>query len=239
MELFIDNKSGAPIYEQICEQVRAQIVSGALKEDEPLPSIRALAKDLRISVITTKRAYDELLQAGYVYAVAGKGYFVAPRNVELLREENLRRIEAHLTEVAKLAASCDLTREDVINIYDAPLRGGWNRMNAVELTDLTKHYGDFTLDRVSLTLPEGCVMGLVGENGAGKTTADQTPAGHAQKGRRRGARAWPRHGYRRPRRQGRTGRGAGRGWLSRVRHRAAGGQDHGRRLPELGRARLR
>ena len=92
MELFIDNESGAPIYEQICEQVRAQIVSGALKEDEPLPSIRALAKDLRISVITTKRAYDELLQAGYVYAVAGKGYFVAPRNVELLREENLRRI---------------------------------------------------------------------------------------------------------------------------------------------------
>ena len=98
MELFIDNKSGAPIYEQICEQVRAQIVSGALKEDEPLPSIRALAKDLRISVITTKRAYDELLQAGYVYAVAGKGYFVAARNVELMREENLRRIEAHLTE---------------------------------------------------------------------------------------------------------------------------------------------
>ena len=118
MELFIDNKSGAPIYEPICEQVRAQIVSGALKADEPLPSIRALAKDLRISVITTKRVYDELLQAGYVYAVAGKGYFVAPRNVELLREENLRRIEAHLTEVAKLAASCDLTREDVINIYD-------------------------------------------------------------------------------------------------------------------------
>ena len=83
-----------------------------------MPSIRALAKDLRISVITTKRAYDELLQAGYVYAVAGKGYFVAPRNVELLREETLRRIEAHLTEVAKLAASCDLTREDVFNIYD-------------------------------------------------------------------------------------------------------------------------
>ena len=169
MELFIDNKSGAPIYEQICEQVRAQIVSGALKEDEPLPSIRALAKDLRISVITTKRAYDELLQAGYVYAVAGKGYFVAPRNVELLREENLRRIEAHLTEVAKLAASCDLTREGRFQHLRRPLRGG-DRMNAVELTDLTKHYGDFTLDRVSLTLPEGCVMGLVGENGAGKTT---------------------------------------------------------------------
>ena len=70
MNLFIDNKSGAPIYEQICEQIKAQIISGALREDEPLPSIRALAKDMRISVITTKRAYDEHLQGGYVYAVA-------------------------------------------------------------------------------------------------------------------------------------------------------------------------
>ena len=118
MDILIDNKSGAPIYDQIYSQIKTQIISGALREDELLPSIRNLAKDLRISVITTKRAYDELLQAGYVYAVAGKGYFVGPRNVELLREENLRRIEAHLTEVAKLAASCDLTREDVFNIYD-------------------------------------------------------------------------------------------------------------------------
>ena len=118
MNLFIDNKSGAPIYEQICEQIKAQIISGALREDEPLPSIRALAKDMRISVITTKRAYDELLQGGYVYAVAAKGYFVARRNVELLREENLRSIEAHLTEVAKLAARCNLTREDVMTMYD-------------------------------------------------------------------------------------------------------------------------
>ena len=118
MEIIISNSSDRPIYEQIMTQIKAQILSGELEGGEQLPSIRALAKDLRISVITTKRAYDELLQAGYVYAVAGKGYFVAPRNVELLREENLRRIEAHLTEVAKLAASCDLTREDVINIYD-------------------------------------------------------------------------------------------------------------------------
>ena len=118
MQLYIDNRSGAPIYDQIYSQIKGAILSGQVAEGEALPSIRALAKDLRISVITTKRAYDELLQAGYVYAVAGKGYFVAPRNVELLREENLRRIEAHLTEVAKLAASCDLTREDVFNIYD-------------------------------------------------------------------------------------------------------------------------
>ena len=118
MDIILTNAGGQPIYDQIVSQVKAQILSGKLKEGDALPSLRALAKDLRISVITTKRAYDELLQAGYVYAVAGKGYFVASRNMELLREENLRRIEAHLTEVAKLAASCDLTREDVFNIYD-------------------------------------------------------------------------------------------------------------------------
>ena len=118
MDIILTNAGGQPIYDQIVSQVKAQILSGKLKEGDALPSLRALAKDLRISVITTKRAYDELLQAGYVYAVAGKGYFVAPRNVELLREENLRRIEAHLTEVAKRAASCDLTREDVFNTYD-------------------------------------------------------------------------------------------------------------------------
>ena len=118
MDIIISNASDKPIYEQITAQMKNLILNGTLAEGAQLPSMRALANDLRISVITTKRAYDELLQAGYVYAVAGKGYFVAPRNVELLREENLRRIEAHLTEVAKLAASCDLTREDVFNIYD-------------------------------------------------------------------------------------------------------------------------
>ena len=118
MDILISNSSGKPIYEQITTQIKNLIFSGKLQPGDALPSMRLLAKELRISVITTKRAYDELLQAGYVYAVAGKGYFVAPRNMELLREENLRRIEAHLTEVAKLAASCDLTREDVFNIYD-------------------------------------------------------------------------------------------------------------------------
>ena len=88
MNLFIDNKSGKPIYEQIYSQIKAQIISGELCEDEALPSIRNLAKDLRISVITTKRAYEELEREGFLYTVAGKGCFVAPKNVELLREEN-------------------------------------------------------------------------------------------------------------------------------------------------------
>ena len=87
MELFINNKSGAPIYDQIYNQIKQQIISGALQPDEAMPSIRGLARDLRISVITTKRAYDELEKEGFLYAVPAKGFFVAPKNTELLREE--------------------------------------------------------------------------------------------------------------------------------------------------------
>ena len=118
MTIYIDNKSGSPIYEQIYDQLKSQIISGALAEDEALPSIRNLAKDLRISVITTKRAYDELEREGFIYTVAGKGCFVAAKNVELLREENLRRIEAHLAEVVKLAVSCNLTKQDILEMLD-------------------------------------------------------------------------------------------------------------------------
>lgn len=116
MNLFIDNKSGCPIYEQISTQIKAQIISGALREDEALPSIRNLAKDLRISVITTKRAYDELEKEGYLYTVAGKGCFVASRNTELVREENLRKIEAHMEQIMRLAATCGLNRDDLIEM---------------------------------------------------------------------------------------------------------------------------
>ncbi len=118
MNLFIDNKSGAPIYEQIYTQIKAQIISGALREDDPLPSIRNLAKDLRISVITTKRAYDELEKEGFVYSVAAKGCFVAPKNVELLREQNLKKIEEYLEKIMQLAASCNLQKSDIIEMLD-------------------------------------------------------------------------------------------------------------------------
>ncbi len=113
MTILIDNKSGQPIYEQIVEQIREQILTGALGADEALPSIRSLAKDLRISVITTKRAYEELEQEGFLYTVAGKGCFVAEKNPELLREEDLRRIEEHLSEIRRLAARCGLTRAEL------------------------------------------------------------------------------------------------------------------------------
>ncbi len=118
MQLFIDNKSGAPIYSQIYTQIKAQIMSGALKEDEALPSIRNLAKDLRISVITTKRAYDELERDGFIYTVAAKGCFVAPKNLELLREENLKKIEGHLAEVWQLAAACSLSKADILQMLE-------------------------------------------------------------------------------------------------------------------------
>ncbi len=124
MQLFIDNKSGIPIYEQIYSQIKAQIISGTLDEDDPLPSIRNLAKDLRISVITTKRAYDELEREGFLYTVAGKGCFVAPKNVELLREENLRKIEAHFDQILKLAATCNLSAEDLKEMLRLAMEDG-------------------------------------------------------------------------------------------------------------------
>lgn len=117
MDIFIDNKSGLPIYSQIYNQIKAQIISGALAEDEALPSIRILAKDLRISVITTKRAYDELEKEGFIYTLPAKGCFVAPRNVELLREENLKKIEDLIQEILHLGATCNLSKEELLEMF--------------------------------------------------------------------------------------------------------------------------
>ena len=117
MNLFIDNKSNAPIYEQIYSQIKNQILSGVLQDDEALPSIRNLAKDLRISVITTKRAYDELEKDGFIYTIAAKGCFVAPKNLELLREENLKRIEHYMAEIARLAIPCNLSKKELLDMF--------------------------------------------------------------------------------------------------------------------------
>lgn len=114
MQLFIDNKSGIPIYEQIYNQLKVQIIGGTLQEDDALPSIRNLARDLRISVITTKRAYDELEKEGFLYTVAGKGCFVAAKNTALLREEHLKTIESHIGEIIRLSVAAGLSQEEVI-----------------------------------------------------------------------------------------------------------------------------
>ncbi len=118
MNIFIDNRSGAPIYDQIYNQVKDLIISGELRENDPLPSIRSLAKDMRISVVTTKRAYDELEREGLIYTLPAKGCFVAPQNTEILREQHLKKIEEHILEIKKLAASCKLTKEDIIVMFD-------------------------------------------------------------------------------------------------------------------------
>ena len=118
MDIIIDNKSGAPIYDQIYTQIKNQIISGALQEDEMLPSIRGLAKDLRISFITTKRAYDELERDGFIYTVQAKGCYVAHKNTELLREENLKKIEEHFEQIMQLAASCNLSNKEILDMVN-------------------------------------------------------------------------------------------------------------------------
>ena len=113
MNILISNANDKPIYEQIYTQIRNQILSGALPPGQALPSIRALAKDLRVSVITTKRAYEELERDGYINTVAGKGCFVAEQNLELAKENSLREIEEHLQTALELGRQCGLTAEDL------------------------------------------------------------------------------------------------------------------------------
>lgn len=113
VNIIISNSSGLPIYEQICRQIKGAIAAGKLRPGEPLPSIRALARDLRISVITTKRAYEELERDGYINTVAGKGCFVAEQNLELAKENSLREIEGHLQAALELGRQCGLTPEDL------------------------------------------------------------------------------------------------------------------------------
>ena len=123
MYILIDNKSGTPIYDQIYTQIKNQILSGALEPDSALPSIRALAKDLRISFITTTRAYEELEKDGFLYTIPAKGCYVAPRNKELLREENLKKIETRIDEILTLAAACGLKQEDVLEMVRFAMEG--------------------------------------------------------------------------------------------------------------------
>lgn len=118
MDVIISNSSGQPIYEQICRQVKGAIAMGKLKPGEPLPSIRALARDLRISVITTKRAYEELERDGFIQTVAGKGSFVAQQNLELAKESSLREIESHLAAALELAKQSGLAVEDLMDILN-------------------------------------------------------------------------------------------------------------------------
>lgn len=117
LDIVISNMGDQPIYDQIYTQIKNQIIAGKLKEGEALPSIRGLAKDLRISVITTKRAYEELEREGFIYTMAGKGSFVAQKNLDLIREENLKKIEEHMNAVYELGTACGLSREELMEMF--------------------------------------------------------------------------------------------------------------------------
>lgn len=121
MELIIRSTGSQPIYDQIASQIKARIISGDLTPGEALPSIRGLAKDLKISVITTKRAYDELEAAGFINTVAGKGCFVAETNLTLIRAQQRGQLEAHLSAAAELAKTCGVSRETLSDL----LRRAW------------------------------------------------------------------------------------------------------------------
>lgn len=109
MDIIISNASGIPIYEQIIRQLKGLILRGELREGEALPSMRLLARDLRISVITTKRAYEELEREGFLTTVPGKGCFVAPKDPALVRESVLRQVEERLTQAVELARTGGVT----------------------------------------------------------------------------------------------------------------------------------
>ena len=119
MDIIISNAGGVPIYDQITRQIKGLILRGELKEGEALPSMRLLARELRISVITTKRAYEELEREGFITTVPGKGCFVAPQDPALAREETLRRVEEHLTravDAAKVGGVTLAEMTDTLNI---------------------------------------------------------------------------------------------------------------------------
>ncbi len=119
MEVIISNTDSTPIYEQIARQVKSKIVGGELKAGDPLPSMRLLAKELRISVITTKRAYEELEREGFIISQTGRGSFVAQCNTELLKEEQLRKVEEHLEEAVKAARMGHLDKTEFMEIAEA------------------------------------------------------------------------------------------------------------------------
>ena len=123
MNINISNSSGQPIYEQIVAQIKNEIISGALEEGDPLPSMRLLAKELRISVITTKRAYEELERQGFIVSLTGKGSFVAGKDLELIREEKLRSIDDLLQRAVETARSSGIDLTELTEILTLIYKG--------------------------------------------------------------------------------------------------------------------
>ena len=123
MDIIISNSSGKPIYEQITTQIKNKIITGELRPGDALPSLRVLAKELRISVITTKRAYADLEQDGFIETAPGKGSFVAQKNTEFIREENYRQIQELLEQAVELSQGCGLTLSELTELITLLYKG--------------------------------------------------------------------------------------------------------------------
>ncbi len=116
MEIIISSNSGKPLYEQITSQIKAQIMSGALQTGEAIPSMRALARSLHISVITVQKAYEDLQRDGFIETTVGRGSFVSARNKDFYQEEQQRQAEEHLLQAVRIARSCNISREKLTEI---------------------------------------------------------------------------------------------------------------------------
>lgn len=123
MDIIISNSSSKPIYEQITSQIKNMIINGELKEGTALPSMRILAKELRISVITTKRAYTDLERDGFIETVTGKGSFVAPKNLEFIKEENMRLAEEYIQKAVDIALKSGITYEELSYLLSELYKG--------------------------------------------------------------------------------------------------------------------
>lgn len=117
MNIILSNSSGIPIFEQIEKAIKEAIFSNELKEEEMLPSVRNLANELKISFLTVKRAYDELEQAGFIKTVQGKGSFVAPKNLELIKEEKLKEIQDHIEKIYKISKIANISEDEVKELF--------------------------------------------------------------------------------------------------------------------------
>lgn len=118
MKIIISNSSSTPIYEQIKIQIINQIMSGELNEGDIIPSIRSLALDIKISVMTVKKAYDELEEEGYIKSVQGKGTFVAPKNMELVREQANKDIENYILKIIEISNKFNISKEEILNLFE-------------------------------------------------------------------------------------------------------------------------
>ena len=117
MNIILSNSNGIPIFEQIENAIKQAIFFNELKEEDMLPSVRSLANDLKISFLTVKRAYDELEQAGFIKTIQGKGSFVAPKNVELIKEEKLRKIQDYIEKIYNISKMANISEEEVKELF--------------------------------------------------------------------------------------------------------------------------